>query len=100
MFANTGMVCFFSTTPAIANRGVRSDSRVMVSFISIALGNSLVLGPTASATNGGRSTPLAGQHPQEILVIFTDGRILLLELDRKSTRLNSSHVRISYAVFC
>src|SRR6266498_2926019 len=24
----------------------------------------------------------------------------LLDLDRKSTRLNSSHVRISYAVFC
>src|SRR5690625_6552762 len=26
--------------------------------------------------------------------------ILLLSLDRKSTRLNSSHVAISYAVFC
>src|SRR3989442_14972184 len=26
--------------------------------------------------------------------------ILILNLDRKSTRLNSSHVRISYAVFC
>src|SRR5690554_1594347 len=26
--------------------------------------------------------------------------ILLNNLDRKSTRLNSSHVRISYAVFC
>src|SRR5690554_7176858 len=26
--------------------------------------------------------------------------ILLFVLDRKSTRLNSSHVRISYAVFC
>src|SRR5699024_11425065 len=25
---------------------------------------------------------------------------LILELDRKSTRLNSSHVSISYAVFC
>src|SRR5436305_4587293 len=25
---------------------------------------------------------------------------LLIETDRKSTRLNSSHVRISYAVFC
>src|SRR5690554_7600180 len=25
---------------------------------------------------------------------------ILLSLDRKSTRLNSSHVRISYAVFC
>src|SRR3989442_10912533 len=24
----------------------------------------------------------------------------MLQLDRKSTRLNSSHVRISYAVFC
>src|SRR3989442_10296429 len=24
----------------------------------------------------------------------------MLEVDRKSTRLNSSHVRISYAVFC
>src|SRR5690554_7029871 len=28
------------------------------------------------------------------------GRSLQRELDRKSTRLNSSHVRISYAVFC
>src|SRR5690606_41368354 len=27
-------------------------------------------------------------------------RSLLLALDRKSTRLNSSHVKISYAVFC
>src|SRR3989442_4102200 len=27
-------------------------------------------------------------------------RLLVPELDRKSTRLNSSHVRISYAVFC
>src|SRR5439155_9935134 len=28
------------------------------------------------------------------------GRQLLTQLDRKSTRLNSSHVAISYAVFC
>src|SRR5579863_8701896 len=28
------------------------------------------------------------------------GRLLLLALDRKSTRLNSSHPSISYAVFC
>src|SRR5690625_5747979 len=33
---------------------------------------------------------------------FVEGRIRALEgtLDRKSTRLNSSHVAISYAVFC
>src|SRR5690554_7049765 len=28
------------------------------------------------------------------------GRRVMQSLDRKSTRLNSSHVRISYAVFC
>src|SRR5437868_13213063 len=46
------------------------------------------------------------QHPAKDL----DGRLVLVgfgecvegvqELDRKSTRLNSSHVSISYAVFC
>src|SRR3712207_8974549 len=29
-----------------------------------------------------------------------DAVLLLLHLDRKSTRLNSSHANISYAVFC
>src|SRR3712207_8091120 len=28
------------------------------------------------------------------------GRFVALQLDRKSTRLNSSHANISYAVFC
>src|SRR5690554_7237566 len=39
-----------------------------------------------------------GQHPREFPVHspFTCPRLG----DRKSTRLNSSHVRISYAVFC
>src|SRR5690554_7355352 len=31
---------------------------------------------------------------------FVSSPDLLIYLDRKSTRLNSSHVRISYAVFC
>src|SRR5690606_41478039 len=29
-----------------------------------------------------------------------DGETIVDEVDRKSTRLNSSHVKISYAVFC
>src|SRR5690554_7187775 len=44
---------------------------------------------------------LAAQHPQylfEQFEKFGDGR--REDQDRKSTRLNSSHVRISYAVFC
>src|SRR5690554_7507303 len=32
--------------------------------------------------------------------ITTTGATVFTGLDRKSTRLNSSHVRISYAVFC
>src|SRR3989442_9906397 len=34
------------------------------------------------------------------LQLLHDGQMLQIEGDRKSTRLNSSHVRISYAVFC
>src|SRR5688572_30991993 len=33
-------------------------------------------------------------------LLFNVGRLDVLALDRKSTRLNSSHSQISYAVFC
>src|SRR5690554_7663478 len=45
-------------------------------------------------------------YREELRPISSDGvqRVLIVgdrsKLDRKSTRLNSSHVRISYAVFC
>src|SRR5207302_10559322 len=34
------------------------------------------------------------------LLLATDTSVFSVRLDRKSTRLNSSHVKISYAVFC
>src|SRR5207245_3961296 len=34
------------------------------------------------------------------LVVYAGGTLILIILDRKSTRLNSSHGSISYAVFC
>src|SRR5690606_40543695 len=34
------------------------------------------------------------------LTLFNQAAQRILRLDRKSTRLNSSHVKISYAVFC
>src|SRR2546429_4892327 len=45
-----------------------------------------------------------GRHPEAFLGVQPDmmhiGTISFLFLDRKSTRLNSSHGYISYAVFC
>src|SRR2546430_13483379 len=44
---------------------------------------------------------LRSQHTQEVPVTFDEiERITGVRLDRKSTRLNSSHSQISYAVFC
>src|SRR5436305_6510095 len=51
------------------------------------------------------ATPVV--YPESYVVTFSHnhadflgGHVSILTLDRKSTRLNSSHVRISYAVFC
>src|SRR3712207_7016041 len=52
-----------------------------------------VVGPTAGS--------LSAHHQIEILpALFYDGDPGTLSEDRKSTRLNSSHANISYAVFC
>src|SRR3989442_11553608 len=40
------------------------------------------------------------RHRLALLLLARDRHPRELGLDRKSTRLNSSHVRISYAVFC
>src|SRR5690554_7305486 len=40
-----------------------------------------------------------GSHFEDAVKLYVFDKKLRL-LDRKSTRLNSSHVRISYAVFC
>src|SRR5690606_39560479 len=49
----------------------------------------------------------ARDEPQEVPVVAIgpvhhrrDGESSVCSVDRKSTRLNSSHVKISYAVFC
>src|SRR3712207_8010766 len=52
----------------------------------------------------GRPTPAAIAPRDRALdpppLSFAQERLWLLEQDRKSTRLNSSHANISYAVFC
>src|SRR2546430_3654340 len=41
-----------------------------------------------------------GSRPKRRLTTSVEGKVVNLRLDRKSTRLNSSHSQISYAVFC
>src|SRR5690349_23131130 len=54
-------------------------------------GASVPVGPVAAARLAAHS---GGLHPD------ADRALSILSGDRKSTRLNSSHVEISYAVFC
>src|SRR5690606_41552289 len=56
---------------------------------------------TGEADDDGLEFRNAGGGQANNIVWVADGDgYLLLATDRKSTRLNSSHVKISYAVFC
>src|SRR5690606_41008093 len=55
----------------------------------------------ALGEDGGRAHRLGSRAARLVAVNCNDrGRLHRLVADRKSTRLNSSHVKISYAVFC
>src|SRR5207249_11185006 len=54
-----------------------------------------LLGPGAKACDVGAARRFGEQLAPDFLA-----RSKLWQIDRKSTRLNSSHVSISYAVFC
>src|SRR2546422_6656491 len=51
------------------------------------------------APEPGEREATAARHPRELAESLEEG-MRPLDLDRKSTRLNSSHGYISYAVFC
>src|SRR5690554_3982768 len=71
---STGMVCFFSTTPAMLCSGVSRDSRLIVSFMALGFSYRklmlLVLPPRSG-----------GQQSHKVLVVFPDARIGFLQLD-------------------
>src|SRR3712207_8152433 len=57
--------------------------------------------PAARVARGGRGGPALDGRAQESANFFPEGGDARgLPRDRKSTRLNSSHANISYAVFC
>src|SRR3712207_8263802 len=52
----------------------------------------------AAGLRGGPDAEEASDRPEVALLLVYEPRVLAI--DRKSTRLNSSHANISYAVFC
>src|SRR5437773_536561 len=77
--------------PAHQPLGFRGHRRALLSA-GAAPGNQALLGAPHHA-------PGVQQHSQPEPTPNTDGQVRVGE-DRKSTRLNSSHITISYAVFC
>src|SRR3712207_9004412 len=56
---------------------------------------------STSRRNGGFVIHLmTGRRLRLLAVLWVLAEVLVFVLDRKSTRLNSSHANISYAVFC
>src|SRR5207253_7792300 len=58
------------------------------------------LSPVCFCASGGRDEGSTALWDNYICAIAQRGTLTSRDLDRKSTRLNSSHVAISYAVFC
>src|SRR5688572_32917536 len=56
--------------------------------------------PRSSNARRGNPLPRAGTQSERFPVARHDDRRAHARQDRKSTRLNSSHSQISYAVFC
>src|SRR5207249_11797980 len=70
--------------------------------LPISFGNMFVAGQTGSTdfpTSHPLQSTLNGRSDAFITALNAQGNTFLFS-DRKSTRLNSSHVSISYAVFC
>src|SRR2546421_4988376 len=61
-----------------------------------------VFDPVTTTLTGKRAgkTTLTVKGPGQGLAVTWTIRVIAANLDRKSTRLNSSHDQISYAVFC
>src|SRR5690349_24162175 len=54
-----------------------------------------------SVADGNGLLRIARRQPQDLVaLVAVRVEIPIVDTDRKSTRLNSSHVEISYAVFC
>src|SRR5690349_23052767 len=75
-------------------RSLAHKKTVVISWVLLTIAGIMAAGPASRALNQKFSVPnKEGWETNEAIAAKYHG-------DRKSTRLNSSHVEISYAVFC
>src|SRR5205814_9871574 len=68
---------------------------------TLSLHDALPISPGAARSpRPGSTTTSSRLAPADITVLLMRGALYVCSSDRKSTRLNSSHLGISYAVFC
>src|SRR5574340_1235162 len=97
------------------------EKRYIIAPLGLAVGDTVTSGPQADIKPGnalpmasipvgtvlhnvelkkGAGGQLARSAGSSVQLLAREGEYATLRLDRKSTRLNSSHQKISYAVFC
>src|SRR5690242_21399215 len=89
-------MCFFINDTPTTQIYTLSLHDALPIFVNNTTGNNNVAtGFLALAGNNGNNNTAVGSS-----ALFTNGAGVSNTADRKSTRLNSSHMSISYAVFC
>src|SRR5690606_41303528 len=101
----------FSTHPPTTEIYTLSLHDALPIYLGAMLGGQLPGAAQRGAAEGGghiasrsRKSPSVRRNSDASVAVFGSVRLIsastTLKPDRKSTRLNSSHVKISYAVFC
>src|SRR3712207_6880931 len=88
----------FPYTPLFRSHPLLVAQRQLLDRVAAALGETEPVGPVLGGA-GGRGAVQSVQ-PSEVGQLLADPHLRVEAADRKSTRLNSSHANISYAVFC
>src|SRR5256886_10390231 len=83
-----------------AMMGQQTGQNTPVLDIGRRCGHAKVVGWETVKTPGGETRALHLQDADGEAWLARDGPFGIVKADRKSTRLNSSHSQISYAVFC
>src|SRR5438477_8943930 len=83
--------------PSRGDRDIHGPAHAEHPLAKDLIGVRIPVGPAEALER--RQAKIVG-HDARDLAVPGSLRVGLLELDRKSTRLNSSHMSISYAVFC